>query len=267
MVQQRAPVTGKRTPATGKRAAARPVVSRADAAGAAPPRSLSEKIYTRIKQDILACVLAPGEACTESQLANAYGVSKAPVRWALAALSRERLVSAKPRHGYTVAPVTIEAVNDLFGLRLILEPAAARLAAGRADIALLKAIDARIATGVKAGDRRSEQRWIEVNNAFHIEITRGAGNDRLTRLVTTVLEECQRTMHIFISALDRARAMADDHRNLVAALARNDAKAAERFAREHLEHSRQAVMDALLDNATVRRTNLVDHRARARRRA
>src|SRR5262245_57475724 len=111
---------------------------------AAAPRSLGEVIYGRIRRDIVGCIYVPGETCSESQLAETYGVGKAPVRWALAALSREGLVIARPRQGHTVAPVTLESVNEVFGLRLILEPAAARLAAGRADIALLEELHGRV---------------------------------------------------------------------------------------------------------------------------
>src|SRR6266567_1174898 len=69
----------------------------------------------RLREDIVGCVLAPGESCSESQLAELYGVGKASVRRALAALSREGLVTARPRQGHTVAPVTLTSVNDLFG--------------------------------------------------------------------------------------------------------------------------------------------------------
>src|SRR5262245_53082636 len=121
--------------------------------GKVPAPSLGEGIYARLKRDIVSCVFAPGESCSERQLAEHYGVSKAPVRWALAALSRERLVIARPRQGHTVAPLSIGSVNEVFDVRMIVEPAAARMAAGRADIARLKEIQTRIAARWKAGDR------------------------------------------------------------------------------------------------------------------
>jgi DNA-binding GntR family transcriptional regulator len=220
--------------------------------------SLGEKIYRRLRADITSCVLTPGDTCTEAQLAQSYGVGKAPVRWALAALSREGLVTARPRQGYIVAPVTIESVNDLFGVRLILEPPAARLAAGNADIALLKSLHARVAKGWTAGDRRSHRAWVDANHRFHIEITRAAGNARLTRLATDVLEESERVTHILISVYERVRPMASEHTDLIAALARGDGAAAERVAREHLEHTRRIVMDALLGDARVRRAGRVE---------
>jgi DNA-binding GntR family transcriptional regulator len=215
--------------------------------------SLGEEIYRRIRRDIAGCVFVPGESFSESQLADLYGVGKAPVRWALAALSRERLVIARPRQGYTVAPLSIESLNEVFGVRLILEPAAARLAAGRADIALLNELQDRITAGIKAGDRRSERRWVEVNNAFHIEITRAAGNDRITQIVASLLEESQRAMHLLTFIIERVKSIGGDHRDLIVALERGDGAAAERVARRHLENSRRLMMDALLSGATVPR--------------
>lgn len=217
----------------------------------AAPRSLGEEVYARLRREISGCVLVPGESFSESQLAQSYNVGKAPVRWALAALSREGLVIARPRQGYTVAPLTIESVNEVFGVRLILEPAAARLAAGRADIARLNEIHGRVGADLKVGDRRSERRWIDANNVFHIEITRAAGNARLTRIVAALLEESQRIMHLLILVLDRVRLMEQDHLDLIDALARGDGVSAERVARRHLENSRRLVMDALMDNAVA----------------
>jgi DNA-binding GntR family transcriptional regulator len=225
----------------------------------ASDRPLGEQVYARLRGEIMSCILAPGESFSESQLAETYGVGKAPVRWALAALSREGLLQARPRQGHTVAPVTVESANDLFGLRLILEPAAARLAAGRADIALLKALQAQLlrdhravkkGTGAQLEHRRS---WIDANKQFHIEITRAAGNERLTRVITTVLEESQRTNHVIFSVYDESVSMKDDHPDLINALARGDGETAERVAREHLERSRRIVIDALLADDAARR--------------
>ncbi|MFZ5783260.1 MAG: GntR family transcriptional regulator [Pseudomonadota bacterium] len=228
------------------------MASRPGGKGKSPHPSLGEEIYGRVKRDILSCILLPGERCSEGQLAEQYGVGKAPIRWALAALSRECLVIARPRQGYTVAPLTIESVNEVFDVRLIIEPAAARMAAGRADTRLLKDIQARIAARWKAGDRRSERRWIEANIAFHVEITRAAGNERLTRIASALLDESQRTMHLLTFVFDGVRPMGRDHEDLIDALGRGDGETAERVARRHLEYSRKLMMDTLLGNAAIR---------------
>ncbi len=233
----------------------------------AETRSLGETVYRKIREDIISCLLPPGASCTEGQLAESYGVGKAPVRLALAALSREGLVAAQPRQGHIVSPITIESVNDVFGVRLMIEPATARLAAGRANVALLKtmqdrlkqedlelrAIRAKAPKGRAPHDRARERRWIEANSDFHIEIARATGNERLVKITRAMHEESQRALHMIFAVYDQAGIMADDHPNLMRALDQGDADAAETAARIHLEHSRRIVIDALLDSATIRR--------------
>lgn len=230
-------------------------------------RSLGETVYRRIREDIISCLLLPGASCTEGQLAESYGVGKAPVRLALAALAREGLVTAQPRQGHVVTPITIESVNDVFGVRLMIEPAAARLAAGRADVALLKKMQDRLmeedralrAIRSKASKSRvpqdlaRERRWIEANSDFHIEIARATGNARLVKITTAMLEESQRALHMIFSIYDQSGVMKDDHPNLMQALDQGDADTAETVARVHLEHSRRVVIDALLSSTTMRR--------------
>ena len=67
------------------------------------------------------------------QLAASFGFGRAAVRSALTRLSHEQLIQAIPRRGYVIAPITFKHVQDMFGVRLIVEPAAARIVATRAD--------------------------------------------------------------------------------------------------------------------------------------
>ena len=226
--------------------------------------SLGERIYAMIKQDIITSVLAPGMSFSEGQLSRRYEVSKAPVRWALAALSRECLVSAKPRQGYTVAPVTVQSVRELYDLRLILEPAAARLAAGRADIALLTKLHGKVCAGYVIGDGRSERQWIDANKAFHVEIARASGNDRLARLIAVTLDETERLLHAGLSIPDGTKTMRPDHQGLIEALASGDAEGAARIAGNHVENSRRLIMDAILASTVIQQTNVAVHPVRAR---
>src|ERR1700719_129296 len=99
-------------------------------AGVARPQQ-NRVAFDRIKRDIISCALAPGRQVTEGELASRYSLGKAPIRAALAGLCQEGLLRAIPRRGYLIAPITMRNVQDTIQLRLLLEPAAARLAAGR----------------------------------------------------------------------------------------------------------------------------------------
>jgi len=90
---------------------------------------LTDRAYERIKHDIICCIIAPGTEISEAQLCAQYKLGKAPVRMALSRLAHDGLVRAIPRRGYMVTAITLKDIQDIFELRLMLEPAAARMAA------------------------------------------------------------------------------------------------------------------------------------------
>ena len=108
----------------------------------APIPLLTDRAYERIKHDVITCVLAPGTEVSEPQLCLQYRLGKAPVRMALIRLAHDGLVRAIPRRGYRISPVTLKDIQDIFELRLMLEPLAARMAAGKIDTHRARALEA-----------------------------------------------------------------------------------------------------------------------------
>src|SRR4051794_14938933 len=92
-------------------------------------QSLAQTAYDTIKRAIIRCDLEPGQQVTEEQLAERFGLSRATVRPALKRLYQEQLVRTITRQRYVIPPITLKDAQDLFELRLLLEPAAARRAA------------------------------------------------------------------------------------------------------------------------------------------
>jgi DNA-binding GntR family transcriptional regulator len=193
---------------------------------------------------------------TETQLSLRYRLGKAPIRWALATLAQEQLVHARPRRGYVVAPVTLQAARELFDLRLILEPAAARLAAGNVDASMLRELDSIVTAGYDPGDRASERRFLRVNKAFHISIARATGNDKLARMIEAILEEMERLFHLGLELRNRSDEMRHEHSALIEALVTGDKDGAERQTVAQLEAARKMVLDALLGSTRLRQVNL-----------
>ena len=104
-------------------------------------RSLTETAYIQIKRAIIRCDLEPGQHVTEEQLAERFGLSRSVVRPALKRLYQERLVNTITRQRYVIPPITLKDAQDLFDLRALLEPVAARWAAGRVDPDQLERLD------------------------------------------------------------------------------------------------------------------------------
>ena len=212
---------------------------------------LTDRAFDRIRHDIITCAIAPGTEISEAQLVAHYKLGKAPVRMALNRLAHDGLVRAIPRRGYRVTQVTLKDIHDVFELRLMLEPAAARMAAGRVDAQRLRGLDEVCRAGYQPGDARSTSRFLEANKAFHVEIARAAGNARLAGAVEQLLDEMTRLLHLGLGLRNRSQEMQREHRALVKALTRGDGGTAERICREQIETARGMVLSAILTSSSV----------------
>lgn len=212
---------------------------------------LSDRAYERIKHDIICCLIAPGTEVSEAQLCAQYKLGKAPVRMALSRLAHDGLVRAIPRRGYMVSPVTLQDIHDVFELRLMLEPVAARMAAGRVDAQRLRMLDDICREGYQTGNAKSTARFLDANKAFHVTIAQAAGNARLAGAIEQLLDEMTRLLHLGLGSRNRSQEMQHEHRTLVKALSRGDGETASGICREQIEAARSMVLGAILASKSV----------------
>jgi DNA-binding GntR family transcriptional regulator len=212
---------------------------------------LTERAYERIRHDIISCAIAPGTDISEAQLCAQYKLGKAPVRVALTKLAHDGLVRAIPRRGYMVVPVTLKDIHDVFELRLMLEPMAARMAAGKVNTQRLRAYDEVCRGGYQPRDAKSTGRFLEANKAFHVTIAQATGNARLASAIEHLLDEMTRLLHLGLGLRNRSQEMHHEHKSLVKALARGDGETAERICRDQIEASRNMVLSAILTSQSV----------------
>ncbi len=210
-----------------------------------PPASLTEQAVTALRADILTTRLPPGATLSEAAAAQRLGLGKAPVRAALARLAEEGLVQALPRRGWAVSLVTIRDIHEVFDLRLLLEPEAARRAAGQVDAEALRRLDAVCAAGYQPEDAASAAAFLEANRGFHVALAELSGNGRLARQVGRLLDESTRMLVLGLRRRDRSGEMAHEHQALIEALALGRAEAAAALMREQIAASRAMVLTAL----------------------
>lgn len=165
--------------------------------------TLAGQAYLQLRQDILTCILSPGQVVSERELARQYGMSKTPVREALTQVCHDGLMQRLPGRGYMVVPITIKDVRDLFDLRLILEVPAAERAArhpSRAQIALIKEMSL---VKYRLDDPESHILFLKANRRFHLTLAEAAGNQRLETTLNGLLVEMDRIFHLGLSAGQR----------------------------------------------------------------
>jgi len=206
----------------------------------------SGRAYDILKEQILTCQLPPGASLNEGRLAESLEVSKTPIREALRMLAHEGFVEVLPRQGYRVTDLTLADVQEIFHLRLLLEPAAAALAAERATADQLQVLRALAEDGGDAAAAGDFAAVIAQNREFHVRLAEASGNTRLAATLRHLLEEIQR---LFLAGLDLQGSVEEqrgEHRDLVAALLKGNHHLAHDIAVRQIESSRERVMEALL---------------------
>jgi DNA-binding GntR family transcriptional regulator len=203
-----------------------------------------EDAYERIRHDVLNCRFMPGSVLTEHQLMEQYGLGKSSCRIALVRLAHEGYVRAMPRQGYRVAAVTLRDVEEVFELRIQLEPMAARLACGRVDTALLRKLEA--ACRVPYPERALNEQidvFMDANREFHLAIAQASGNERLHRMLAHLMDEMSRLVALGFGVQKTKPEIKHDHNAMIDAFDANDCRRAEFIARRHIETFRDMTME------------------------
>lgn len=209
-------------------------------------RTLATDVYDFLKWDILTCELLPGQMINESDLVRQFGVSKTPVREALKMLTQEGLVRSIPSIGYVVAPIDLDELQEIYDMQKILEAAAVERAIERITDEELDRLEKLVGESFILSDKESIIRWFKSNTEFHIAIAEASGNRRLVGALRNVLEEMFRPGFLAELYSDlNTEVFIADHRQIVEALHRKDAKLAVEWLTRQSEIGITAVIDAL----------------------
>lgn len=192
--------------------------------------------YQSIRVQILSGERPGGEWLREDELAAVLGVSRTPVREALRRLATEGLVTHEPNRGVQVHNWTIEDLQEVFGLRSLLEPWACAQAAarGQADLAALQDLADRMDAAVNTAHPDFEA-LTELNNRFHATILAASGSRRVQSLVSSMVDVplVWRTFARY-SPEELRRSLAHHH-EMIDALRANDPAWAESIMRAHVQ--------------------------------
>lgn len=134
--------------------------------------SLTEKIYTELRDRILDGDIAPRQFISESQVAEEYKVSKAPVKQALHILANQGYLTGYPRKGYMVTTYSVEEVNKIQEIRRCLESLCVKLAIERASDEEIRSL--RLYDGLDTNDL--DPRYA-INTRFHLRLAELSGNE------------------------------------------------------------------------------------------
>ena len=215
---------------------------------------LADGVYETIKALIMDRHLEPGAKINMDALARDLEVSPTPVREALARLESDGLVTKRPLVGYTTAPLLgTDGLAELFELRQLLEPAAARWAAESIDKPAAAALvamvaDARKATGSLRGEDYQAYGLIVAHDSeFHEAIAAATGRPLLLQTLRRLNPHVQ--IYRLFYRHDLGRETLAEHAAIARCLQRHDADGAARAMTEHLAKAQQRFLAGLADRA------------------
>ena len=145
-----------------------------------------EQIATALRSALRERLIPPGQALNQDELARRFGVSRIPLREALRTLVGEGLIIMRPGLGAVVTELNVGEVQELYGLRLQLEPPLVRGVVehlGRRDVQDL----ARLVEAMQALAAQQSEEWSSLNYRFHRRLYELSGQRHAVRLVVQVL--------------------------------------------------------------------------------
>jgi DNA-binding GntR family transcriptional regulator len=194
-------------------------------------RSATTRVYEAVKRDLLDGVIRPGSRIGDVELRDRLQVSRTPVREAMLALEQEKLVRIVPRHGYFASEISATDVVEAYQLRFLLEPVITAMAAQRirdGDVEPLR----ELAEVTSDGSDRGIAEAVERNKRFHLRVAEFAGNSRMTRVMSEVLDALGRLAVIDLREGPTGASWSAEHLAIVAAIADHDPVRAAQVVRD-----------------------------------
>jgi DNA-binding GntR family transcriptional regulator len=211
----------------------------------------------RLREGILAGDLPAGERIHLDAIAQSLGMSAIPLREALRVLGGEGLVVPSPHRGYTVAPVTVADLDEIYRMRLLLEPLAVKLGVphlrGSDHVFLAEQLD-------RFERAYREENWADYrihHRAFHFGIydrSNAAWLLRFTDVLWLNIERYQRMTALIAGELEQRMS---EHRQILAACIAADGDRAAELMHDHLELSATKIRAFLVASEATQPPELV----------
>lgn len=204
-------------------------------------RLLREQVYSSIKNAIISGEFEPNKRLIEEKLAEDMKTSRTPVREAIQKLEKEGLIYRLPRGGFAVKSVTEEEVEEIFGLRGILEGYAGFLATERIVPEELKALEDIIRKEDECLQNMNVDDFIRLDGEFHDVLYRAAKNTRLYNLLNDLRDYMYRYRVIILRYQRKYHLAVQDHREMVSSMKAKNARQVEKLVRKHMTRGKDLI--------------------------
>ena len=202
---------------------------------------LREHVYSGVKKAIIGGDFQPGKRLIEERLAADMTTSRTPVREAIQKLEKEGLIFRLPRGGFAVKPVTEEEVEEVMGLRSVLEGYAAFLATSRITDSELKELEKIIAQEDACLNNLNVDEFIRLDGEFHDALYKAAKNARLYTLLNDLRDYMYRYRVIILHYQRKLHLAVQDHKQMLASMKAKSPRQVEKLVRKHVGRGKDII--------------------------
>ncbi len=220
-----------------------------------PTLPLTDRAYHALRQALIRCEFEPGQRLRVEDLQRRFGLSSSPLREALNRLVQHGLVKSFENRGFRVAPITVEAINDLTRVRLLIEIEALQDALVHGDDHWEGAVVAAFHNLSLVEKRLTDsplvldENWSDRHRAFHLSIYSGCSSPLLIGLVENLFDHAERFRWYSARYRKAARSKGNEHKNIVEAVLARDAERAITLVQEHIRTTERNVSESLLNQS------------------
>jgi DNA-binding GntR family transcriptional regulator len=208
-------------------------------------QSITSQLIVRLRDRILAGDYPPGSALRQDTLAAEFGISKIPVREALVQLQSEGLVSIYPNRGFQVRPLVASELDEVFSLRLQMEPAAAATGSKLADpsdqLAARQALE-------RLNDALAHEEFSssgQLNRSFHLQLVVPRLQPIAAEILSRLHTLAQRYVQAHLRPEGRASRAAQEHAALLVCWCAGNSKKVRELMHGHIESTREDLARAV----------------------
>nr|WP_325252144.1 GntR family transcriptional regulator [Amylibacter sp.] len=213
-------------------------------------QNLTAQAYEKLRSDILACRLRPGQKIKISDQVSALGYSLGAVRESLSRLASEGLVVAEPNKGYRVASITQSELEDLTRTRVLIECQCLENAIQNGDLKWETRIVStefelsRITVQDPADPARVSAAWSESHRRFHEALVAACDSPWLLKLRELLFAQSERYRSVSVPLDTHKRDVLAEHKAIAQAAIARDTQAAVQAMRDHLQQTTRILVEA-----------------------
>jgi len=197
-------------------------------------RFLREQVYRKLKESILNVMLEPNQRLIEEKLAAEMGTSRTPVREAIQKLEKEGLIHKLPKGGFAVNVIADEEIEEVFGVRSVLEGYAAYLATMRATDEDLSAMESIVKRQEICLENGETDEVVRLNTDFHDMIYACAKSKKLLAIISDLRDFIFRYRLLILRYEGMVSISIQDHKDMIALMKAKNARRVEKLVRKHI---------------------------------